>query len=340
MKEAMLYKKLANEIVQCRLCNHFCAIKPGERGICAVRKNVAGKLLTLVYGKAVSEAVDPVEKKPLFHFLPGTLTYSVATVGCNFSCLFCQNWEISQAPKLDLSGGIAGYDLSPEMIVKRAIENGCPSISYTYTEPTIFFEYAYDTAVIAHRKGLRNIFVSNGFMTREAIDVIAPYLDAINVDIKGSTEEFYRDVVGARLQPVLDNVKYLWEKGIWTEVTTLIVPGHNDDDKSLKKIAEFVARIDVNMPWHVSRFFPHYRMTDVAPTPVDVLKRAYKIGKKAGLKYIYVGNVPASESGCENTFCPKCGKVVVERSGYEIGAIDVKNGMCGFCGEKIYGVWM
>lgn len=335
MKEAMFYRKLANDVVQCRLCNHFCAIKPGDRGICAVRKNVSGKLITLVYGKAVSEAVDPVEKKPLFHFLPGTLTYSVATVGCNFSCLFCQNWEISQAPKL--SGEVAGYDLSPEEIVRKAALSGCPSISYTYTEPTIFFEYAYDTAVIAHKRGLKNIFVSNGFMTKEAIDVIAPYLDAINVDIKGSTEEFYRGIVGARLKPVLENVKYLWEKGIWTEVTTLIVPGHNDDDKSLAKIAEFVAGVDVNMPWHVSRFFPHYRMTDVAPTSVDALKRAYKIGKKAGLKYIYVGNLPAS--GYENTVCPKCGKVVVGRNGYQIGAIDVKNGKCGFCGEMIRGIW-
>ncbi len=335
MKEAMLYKKLANDMVQCRLCNHFCAIKPGNRGICAVRENVSGKLFTLVYGKAVSEAIDPVEKKPLFHFLPGTRTYSVATVGCNFSCTFCQNWEISQAPRL--SGKVEGYDLSPEKIVSRAALSGCPSISYTYTEPTIFFEYAYDTAVIAHKRGLKNIFVSNGFMTKEAIDKIAPYLDAINVDIKGSTEEFYRGIVGARLQPILDNVKYLWEKGVWVEVTTLIVPRHNDDDKSLKKIAEFVAGVDVNMPWHVSRFFPHYRMSNVMPTTTEVLKRAYRIGKKAGLKYIYVGNVPAS--GYENTLCPKCGKVVIERGWYEIGSIDVKEGKCGFCGEKIAGIW-
>ncbi|MFH1433252.1 MAG: AmmeMemoRadiSam system radical SAM enzyme [archaeon] len=335
MKEAMFYKELADDVVQCRLCNHFCAIKPGKRGICGVRENVSGKLFSLVYGKAVSEAVDPIEKKPLFHFLPGSLAYSVATAGCNFSCLFCQNSEISQAPK---SGGkVVGYDLTPAEIVERAIDEGCRSIAYTYTEPTVFFEYAYDTAVIAHKKGLKNVFVSNGFMTTEAIDKILPYLDAINVDVKGSSEVFYKEVVGARLQPVLDNIRYLHDKGVWVEVTTLIVPGHNDDDKSLKKIGEFVASVDVNMPWHVSRFFPHFRMSDVAPTPVDVLKRAYRIGKKEGIKHIYVGNVPGSEY--ENTVCSKCGKVVVKRNGYYIESIDVKDGKCRFCGEKIEGVW-
>ena len=246
MKEAMFYRKLSDDVVQCGLCNHFCVIKPGERGVCGVRENVSGKLFSLVYGKAIADSVDPIEKKPLFHFLPGTLSYSVATVGCNFSCLFCQNWEISQGPRTD--GEVRGYEVSPEEIVERAVDAGCSSIAYTYTEPTVFFEYAYDTAVIAHRKGLKNVFVSNGFMSREAIDKIAPVLDGINVDLKGFSDEFYRKVVGGRLKPVLDNIRYLHELGIWIEVTTLIVPGHNDDDASLSKIAKFVSEVGVDVP--------------------------------------------------------------------------------------------
>ena len=335
MKEAMFYRKLSDDVVQCGLCNHFCAIKPGERGVCGVRENISGKLFSLVYGKAIADSVDPIEKKPLFHFLPGTLSYSVATAGCNFSCLFCQNWEISQAPRTD--GEVRGCEVSPEEIVERAIDAGCASIAYTYTEPTVFFEYAYDTAVIAHKKGLKNVFVSNGFMSREAIDKIAPVLDGINVDLKGFSDEFYRKVVGGRLKPVLDNIRYLHELGIWVEVTTLIVPGHNEDDASLRKIAKFVSGVGVDVPWHVSRFFPHFKMKDVSLTPVDALKRAYEIGKEAGVKYIYVGNVPGG--GFESTVCPKCGKVVVERSGFEVSEIKLKNGKCGFCGESICGVW-
>lgn len=356
MKEAMFYRTLVENTVQCRLCNHFCVIKEGMSGICGVRKNVSGKLFSLVYGKAISESVDPIEKKPLFQFLPGTRTYSVATVGCNFSCLFCQNWEISQASKG--GGEVMGSDLSPRDIVDRAIDAGCKSIAYTYTEPTVFFEYAYDTAVIAHENGLKNVFVSNGFMTREAIDKIAPYLDAINIDLKGSNEEFYRSIVGARLKPVLENIRYLHDKRIWVEVTTLIVPGHNhetevsvssvsrfprhsaignDDDENLEKIAEFIASVDVNIPWHISRFFPHHKMKDTPITPNDTLLKAYKIGQKAGIKQIYVGNVPGTEY--ENTICPKCGKVVVLRSGYEVKSIDVVDGKCRFCRESISGIW-
>ncbi len=335
MKEAMFYRKLSDDVVQCRLCNHFCAIKPGKRGLCGVRENISGKLFSLVYGKAIADSVDPIEKKPLFHFLPGTLSYSVATAGCNFSCLFCQNWEISQAPRTD--GEVRGYEVSPEEIVDRAVDAGCASIAYTYTEPTVFFEYAYDIAIIAHKRGLRNVFVSNGFMSREAIDKIAPVLDGINVDLKGFSDEFYRKVVGGALKPVLDNIRYLHDLGIWVEVTTLIVPGHNEDDASLSKIAKFVSGVGVDVPWHVSRFFPHFKMKDVPLTPIDVLRRAYEIGKEAGVKYIYVGNV-ASE-GFESTVCPKCGKVVVERSGFEVSEIKLKKGKCGFCGEKIAGVW-
>ena len=335
MKEAMFYRKLSDDVVQCRLCNHFCAIKPGKRGICGVRENISGTLFSLVYGKVIADSVDPIEKKPLFHFLPGTLSYSVATAGCNFSCDFCQNWEISQVSRTD--GGVRGCEVSPEEIVDRAIDAGCASIAYTYTEPTVFFEYAYDIMVIAHKRGLKNVFVSNGFMSREAIDKIAPYLDGINVDLKGFSDEFYRKVVGGRLKPVLDNIRYLHELGIWVEVTTLIVPGHNEDDASLSKIAKFVSGVGVDVPWHVSRFFPHFKMKDVSLTPVDVLYRAYEIGTEAGVKYIYVGNLPGGEF--ENTVCPKCGKVVVERSGFEVSEIRLKNGKCGFCGESISGVW-
>jgi len=292
MKEALLYEKLGDKKVQCGLCNHRCIINDQKRGICGVRENRDGTLYSLVYGKIIAENIDPIEKKPLYHFLPKTFSLSIATVGCNFKCLHCQNADISQFTKEKAGFEIIGKEKKPEEIVKDAIEAKCPSISYTYTEPTIFLEFALDCMKLAKKKGLKNVWVSNGYMTKDALDMIDGYLDATNIDLKGFTEEFYRDICGAKLQPVLDNLKDIKKRGIHLEVTTLIIPGKNDSDKELQQIAEFIKKeLGSDTPWHVSRFFPTYKMSDIEPTPVEKILRAAEIGKKAGLKYVYPGNV-------------------------------------------------
>ncbi len=293
MHEALLYEKLDGEKVKCNLCNQGCIINDRKRGICGVRENRDGKLYTLVYGKAIAENIDPVEKKPFYHFLPGTYSLSIATVGCNFRCLHCQNAEISQISKErpeDVE--ILGKDLLPEEVVKHALDNNCPSISYTYTEPTIFLEYALDCMKLARKKGLKNTWVSNGYMTKEALDLVAPYLDAINVDLKAFTEDFYQEVCGAKLKPVLENLIDIKKRRIHLEITTLIIPNKNDSEKELKQIAKFIKNeLSDDTPWHVSRFFPYYKMKDVSPTPVEKVQRAVEIGKRVGLRYVYAGNV-------------------------------------------------
>ena len=285
-KEAILYEKLSGNKVRCGVCNHRCLIGDGKKGICGVRKNEKGKLYTLVYGKAIAENIDPIEKKPFFHFMPGTRSLSIATVGCNFRCMHCQNADISQ------TDFISGKDLLPERVVEDALENDCPSIAYTYTEPTIFVEYALDTMKLARKNKLKNVWVSNGYMTKETLDLIGLYLDAINVDLKGFTEKFYQEVCGAKLKPVLENLKRIKKKKIWLEVTTLIIPTKNDSPKELKNIAEFIKKeLGAETPWHVSRFFPTYKMVDLLPTEVEKIYKAVDIGKKAGLKYVYGGNI-------------------------------------------------
>ena len=290
MKEARFYENLDGK-VRCRLCNHYCIIKNGKRGICGVRENRDGRLFSLVYGRSIATGVEPIEKKPFFHFYPGTTAYSIATAGCNFHCLNCQNWEISQMPKTG-EGGIIGKKLLPEEIVANAKRLGCKSIAYTYTEPTIFFEYAYDTARLAHKEGIKNVFVTNGYTSGEAIKEIAPFLDAANVDLKSFDEDFYRKICGAKLQPVLDNIRLYRELAIWVEVTTLIIPGYSDDKKQLRAIAEFIKGIGEDIPWHITAFYPAYKLPDVPPTTIESLRRAREIGIKAGLKYVYEGNVP------------------------------------------------
>ena len=326
MKEAMYYER-GQGSVTCHLCPHECTIKENMRGLCGVRENIGGKLYSLVYGKAVSVSIDPIEKKPLYHFLPGTKAFSVATVGCNLRCSFCQNFEISQAPKPKKP--IVGHELSPEDIVELAKSYKCSSIAYTYTEPTVFFEYALDTAKLARKAGLKNLWISNGFTNPEPLDEISKYIDAANIDIKGS-DKFYREFTGGRLGLVLDTIESLSKKGVWTEVTTLLIPGHNDSD--LEEIAKFVAsHVSV---WHISRFFPMYKMLDVPPTPKDMLERAKKIGEDAGVKYVYIGNVP----GKSDTVCPKCGYHVIERNGYDV-VNHLDHGKCPKCGYKIEGVF-
>lgn len=293
MREALLYEKPDKEKVRCGLCNHRCIIDDGKRGICGVRENREGELYTLVYGKVIAENIDPIEKKPLYHFLPGTFSLSIATVGCNFRCFHCQNADISQISKQrpeDVE--IIGKNLPPEQVVKHALDNNCPSISYTYTEPTIFLEYALDCMKLAKGKELKNVWVSNGYMTKEALNLIAPYLNAINVDLKAFTEKFYQEVCGARLRPVLDNLIDIKKRGIHLEIATLIIPGKNDSEKELKQIADFIKEeLGDDTPWHVSRFFPHYKMMDVPPTPIEKVYEAVEIGKRTGLKYVYAGNV-------------------------------------------------
>ena len=335
MQEAMFYEKEKNYL-KCTLCPHYCHVLPGESGACAVRKNIDGKLYTLVYGKAIACHVDPIEKKPLFHFKPGSNIYSFATAGCNFKCEFCQNWEISQISKGE-SGEIIGENKSPEQIVKDALINGCNSIAMTYVEPTIFYEYALDTCKEAKKHDLYTVFVSNGYINNKPIDKIKPYLDAINIDLKSFNPEFYRKVCGGRLEPVLDSIKYYHKKGVWVEVTTLVIPGENDSDTELKKIAEFIASVDNNIPWHVSRFHPDYKMTDKSFTPAKTLHKAYDIGKKAGLNFIYVGNVLGDKY--EHTYCPKCDKLLIKRWGFKILENHIEKNKCRYCKTKIAGIF-
>lgn len=338
MKEADFYEVTdqTKHFVQCHLCNHHCLIKDGSRGRCRVRENQGGKLLSLVYGRIISENVDPIEKKPIFHLKPGSLSYSIATVGCNFKCLHCQNYEISQYPYIH-SGKIPGMIRSPESIVTAAAQQNCQSISYTYVEPTIFFEFAYETSELANAAGIKNVFVSNGYTSPEAVRKIAPYLDANNIDLKAFSEKFYHDVCGARLAPVLETINLMKELGVWVEVTTLVIPGWNDSDKELKSIADFIMGIDSGIPWHVTGYYPTYKMTDHPPTSVAGLFRAREIGLDAGLKYVYAGNIPGQ--GGEDTYCPSCKKVVIHRTGYRINAVNLDNGACSFCGEIIGGIF-
>jgi pyruvate formate lyase activating enzyme len=334
MKEALLYKKPGDGSVQCLLCAHNCKIAAGKFGICGVRQNIDGELFTHAYGSVIAAHVDPIEKKPFYHFLPGSTSFSVATIGCNFRCSFCQNWQISQ--QNFAAGGDSGEELSPKEIVSLALKNKCRSISYTYTEPTIFFEYAFETAKLARAKGLYNNFVTNGFMSAECLKMIRPYLDAANVDLKFFRDESYLKICKGRLQPVLDSIRLMRELGIWVEVTTLVVPAENDSEEELSSIAGFIAGVDKNIPWHVSRFHPDYNFTDHPATPEETLKKALESGRRAGLNYIYAGNVWGWGN---DTLCPSCKKLLIKREFLSILEYNVKQGKCSFCGEILAGVF-
>lgn len=333
MIEAMFYEKLGNGKVKCGLCRHHCIIDEGKKGICRVRQNNRGTLYSLVYRKLISENIDPIEKKPFFHFYPGSTAFSVATMGCNFRCMNCQNYEISQLPKDQ--DQIAGEDLAPETIVDDTINHHCKSIAYTYTEPTIFFEYAYEIAKIASRKSIKNIFVTNGYITREALATIKPYLHAANIDLKSFSSETYKKICGARLEEVLDCIRSYKEMGIWIEITTLIIPEVNDSPSELRQIAEFIKSVGPEIPWHVSRFYPRYRLIEKPPTPVETLRMARNIGLESGLRYVYEGNVPGE--GGENTYCYKCKKVLIKRHGYQIIENNIVNVRCPSCNTAIDG---
>ncbi|MBU0630298.1 MAG: AmmeMemoRadiSam system radical SAM enzyme [Candidatus Margulisbacteria bacterium] len=337
MHEALFYKELDGQKVRCELCPHNCLISDKERGICGVRENQGGRLVSLVYGKLVSTQIDPIEKKPLFHFLPGSTTYSIATVGCNFRCDFCQNFGISQTPREKKA--IVGLDLTSQQVVASARESGALSISYTYTEPTIFFEYAFDCAKLAREKKLKNIFVTNGYINPAPLEMIAPYLDAANVDLKSFRDDYYRKICGGQLKPVLETLKLLKKLKIWVEVTTLIIPELNDSVEELTDIASFIKlELGEETPWHVTGFYPVYKMLDQPPTPAVTLSKAREIGRSLGLKYVYAGNVPIP--GGEETHCPQCGKPLIIRSEFRTMTDLVSGtGVCPVCQHPIAGVW-
>jgi pyruvate formate lyase activating enzyme len=358
LHEARFYETRPGNEVICTLCPHDCHIRDEGRGVCGVRYNHGGRLYTLVYDRVVTRAVDPVEKKPLFHFCPGSQAYSIATVGCTLRCSFCQNWQISQWPRdhlpksldkpalhdavcpqlADLDDVVIGEPVSPEQIVAAALATGCRSIAYTYTEPTVFYELAFDTATLAHAQGLKNVFVTNGFIGQPALRALAPVLDAANVDLKAFRDETYRHVSRARLQPVLDAIRLYRELGVWVEVTTLVIPGINDSDEELRQIADFLVAVDPAIPWHVSQFYPAYQMFDRPVTPVLTLRRAGEIGRAAGLRYVYEGNVPGEEG--ENTHCHRCKALLIERYGFQVRRNAVRDGACPHCGTKVDGVGM
>jgi pyruvate formate lyase activating enzyme len=336
MHEALFYQQAGEGKVVCGLCHHRCHIAVGKRGICGVRENQDGRLVSLVYGRLISQNIDPIEKKPMFHFLPGSRSLSIATVGCNFQCLHCQNYEISQFPHLH-NDQISGVSCSPGSVVDEAVRSGCASISYTYVEPTIFYEFAYDCARLAKEKGIKNVFVSNGYMTDEVIRHLAPVLDGINIDLKAFSADFYQKICKAKLEPVLESIRLFHELGVLVEVTTLVIPGLNDGEEELRAIARFLKGVSADLPWHVSGFRPTYKMLDRPATPAATLKKAREIGLAEGLRFVYEGNVAGS--GGEDTFCPGCGTLLIQRYGFSSELVAMIDGQCGKCHLPIAGVW-
>ena len=333
MKKTMYYSKLKEKTVQCNICPRNCQIKLNKFGFCRARKNENGILYSLVYAAPCSVNIDPIEKKPLFHFLPDTNTYSIGTSGCNLKCKFCQNWQISQA----MPDEVPLINLPPKKAVEEAIKSNCKSIAYTYTEPAVFYEYVYDTAKLARKQGLKNICITNGFINQEPLKELCKYIDAANVDLKGFTDEFYKKVTGAWLQPVLDSLKTMKKMDVWLEITNLIIPGLNDSLKTIEKMCEWIKKeLGPDTPLHFSRFFPDYLMKDYPPTAENTLLKAAATAKKAGLNYVYIGNIMIPEWA--NTYCPRCKELAIERKVFEVSKNRLKNGKC-FCGEKIEGIW-
>ncbi|MEO0191068.1 MAG: AmmeMemoRadiSam system radical SAM enzyme [candidate division WOR-3 bacterium] len=334
-KPALYYEKLPNRVVKCLLCPRMCVVPNGKKGFCRARKNINGEYYTLVHSNPCAvNNIDPIEKKPLFHFLPGTTVLSLATAGCNFTCKNCQNWDISQASPEDTDN----IEVSPEQMVKLALEYKKPAIAYTYTEPSIFYEYMLDIAKIAHKNGVLNIYHSNGYLNQEPLKELVKYLDGANVDLKGFSEDFYREITGGTLQPVLDTLKTLKKNGVWLEITNLVIPTKNDDEKMIKRMCEWIRdELGMEVPIHFSRFYPHYKLQNLPPTPIETLQKVAKIAKKVGLLFVYIGNVPGIKE--ESTFCPRCKKIIIERKGYSIQQINIKNGKCKFCQTEIPGKW-
>ncbi|VVB96693.1 Radical SAM superfamily protein [uncultured archaeon] len=330
IKEGVLFDRLPDNKVKCNVCSHRCTIAEGKLGVCRTRQNRNVKIYTLIYNTVSSEAVDPIEKKPLYHFLPGTKSYSLGTIGCNFRCMHCQNWNISQVTLEEAWT----KEITPEEAIKRALATGCKSIAWTYNEPAIWHEYTYDSAVLAKKAGLKTIYVTNGYITPEALRRIAPYLDAFRVDIKSFSDDFYRKICGARLAPVLESTKLAKELGMHIETITLIIPTKNDSPEEITQIVRWVRdNLGVDTPMHFTRFYPMYKMDDLYPTPTETLEMAHDIAKKEGMKFVYTGNVPGHKY--ENTYCPKCNALLIDRAGFRVSAIKIKDGKCSECGEAV-----
>jgi pyruvate formate lyase activating enzyme len=335
LKEASFYQKLKNQAVHCELCPHSCVIPEGKRGFCGVRVNKQGTLITLSFGRLVSmNDLDPVEKKPLFHFLPGQRTFSIATAGCNLTCVFCQNWEISQS-KPDQIGFTY---LTPEELVDKVKASGLKIIAYTYSEPTIFYEYMIEVARIAKANGIRNVMHSNGYINKEPLEQLCAYLDAANIDVKAFTDDYYFKMSGGHLGPVLDSLKLLKAKGVHVEITALIISGYNDSEDSIKKMCVWIKQnLGPDTPLHFSRAFPMYKLLSIAATPVSTLEKALSIARSCGLNYVYIGNVAGSPA--ENTYCPRCLRAVIVREGLSVNEYHIKDGKCAYCHEVINGIW-
>lgn len=336
LQRAELWEDEGDRTVRCNVCEHRCRIKDGKRGVCMVRLNRGGVLYAINYGRLISANVDPIEKKPLFHFHPGTTSLSIATVGCNLRCRYCQNYSISQWPREHPHSMVPGDEVEPAAVVELARRRNCTTIAHTYTEPTIFLEYARDVARLATAQGIENIFVTNGYMTSEALELMDGWLHAANVDIKTPDDDVAKKLTGARATPVMENIRRMKEKGIWVEATTLVVPGHNDTDTHLGAVAEFLASVDPNIPWHLSRFHPAYKMADAGSTPPETLTRACELARRAGLRYVYTGNLWGDDN--ESTRCPQCGQVVIRRFGFSIRDTALNNGKCAHCSAPIAGI--
>jgi len=333
--EAKFYKKIDEKTVQCELCPNRCKLLNGQRGFCRAREPKNGRFYSLVYGQVCAVHIDPIEKKPLFHFLPGTSIFSIATAGCNFRCKFCQNWQISQFPPEETYN----IELPPQEVVTQAIKSNCPSIAYTYTEPSIFYEYMLDTARLTKIKGIKNMYHSNGSLNPQPVEELSLYLDAANIDLKGFNQEFYTKVCAGYLETVLETLKILKRNGVWLEITNLVIPTLNDDTKEIKQMCLWInENLSDDTPLHFSRFWPHYKLTTLHPTPVQTLEKARAIALDCGLKFVYIGNVPGHPG--ENTYCPDCKKILIQRRGFTVLENNLTSGgNCKFCNHSISGVW-
>lgn len=317
-KEAILYDKIGKAL-NCKICERRCIISQGKAGFCQMRENDEGKLYSLNYAAASSVAVDPIEKKPLFHFYPGTTVFSLGSVGCNFRCKYCQNWGISQAELEHIST----RDMLPEEAIRLTKEYGCKSIAWTYNEPTMWFEYTLDSAKLAKKEDIKTVYVTNGYMSEESFQEINPYLDAANIDLKGMSNKFYEDLCEARLKPVLDNIIRMHDAHIHIEVTNLLIPGYNDSKEDIKALISFmVEEVGVEVPLHFTRFFPQYQMQNIHPTNIESLQRAHDLAKESGMQYVYIGNAPTADG--ETTFCPECGEPIIKRDGFSVVSDELK----------------
>lgn len=333
-RKALYYEKLPGQRVQCKLCPRECVLDVGQYGTCGVRFNQNGELKTTAYGYICALNIDPVEKKPLFHFLPGSPTFSIAIAGCNVRCVFCQNWQISMAKPSE----VQSVYLTPQELIQKAKESKCPSISYTYSEPVVFYEYVLECAKLAHKSGLKNILVTSGYINPEPLKELCPYLDGIHLDLKGFSDKYYLLIAGVKLAPVLETIKILKQYKVHTELVNLVIPTLNDSPDEIKKMCLWIKEnVGPDTPLHFSRFFPNYKLTNISPTPVETLEMARKIALASGLHYVYIGNVFGHEA--ENTYCPKCQRLLIRRVGYTVEENNIKDGRCKYCGYKIPGVW-